>query len=74
MSSGPIVLRSTDRGARLRGGLFHAVLIFSVTIGFVLLAVLLVDVLRKGLPFVDGVLLTEPPSSCLLYTSPSPRD
>ena len=63
MSSGPIVLRSTDRGARLRGGLFHAVLIFSVTIGFVLLAVLLIDVLRKGLPYVDAVLLTEPPSS-----------
>jgi phosphate transport system permease protein len=63
MSSGPMTLRSSDRGAQVRGGLFQALLIFSVTIGFVLLAVLLVDVLRKGLPFVDGVLLTEPPSS-----------
>jgi phosphate transport system permease protein len=63
MSSGPLTLRSGNRGARARGGLFQALLIFSVTIGFVLLAVLLVDVLRKGLPFVDGVLLTEPPSS-----------
>jgi phosphate transport system permease protein len=63
MSSGPLTLRSSDRGAQVRGGLFQALLIFSVTIGFVLLAVLLVDVLRKGLPFVDGVLLTEPPSS-----------
>ena len=63
MSATPVNLRSSDRGARVRGGLFHALLIFSVTIGFVLLGVLLVDVLRKGLPYVDGVLLTEPPSS-----------
>jgi phosphate transport system permease protein len=63
MSSTPMSLRSRDRGARARAGLFQALLIFSVTIGFVLLAVLLVDVLRKGLPYVDGVLLTEPPSS-----------
>jgi len=63
MSSTPLTLRSSDRGARARGGLFQGLLIFSVTIGFVLLAVLLVDVLRKGLPYVDGVLLTEPPSS-----------
>jgi phosphate transport system permease protein len=63
MSSTPVTLQSRDRGARARGGLFQALLIFSVTIGFVLLAVLLVDVLRKGLPYVDGVLLTEPPSS-----------
>jgi phosphate transport system permease protein len=63
VSATPVNLRSSDRGARARGGLFHALLIFSVTIGFVLLGVLLVDVLRKGLPYVDGVLLTEPPSS-----------
>jgi phosphate transport system permease protein len=63
VSATPVNLRSSDRGARVRGGLFHALLIFSVTIGFVLLGVLLVDVLRKGLPYVDGVLLTEPPSS-----------
>jgi len=49
--------------ARVRGGLFHAALLVSVAIGLVLLATLLVDVLRKGLPFVDGVLLTSPPSS-----------
>jgi phosphate transport system permease protein len=63
MSSAPLTLRSGNRGPRACGGLFQALLIFSITIGFVLLAVLLVDVLRKGLPFVDGVLLTEPPSS-----------
>jgi phosphate transport system permease protein len=49
--------------ARVRGGLFHAALLFSVAIGLVLLGTLLVDVLRKGIPFVDGVLLTSPPSS-----------
>lgn len=49
--------------ARVRGGLFHVALLFSVAIGLVLLATLLVDVLRKGIPFVDGVLLTNPPSS-----------
>jgi phosphate transport system permease protein len=49
--------------ARVRGGLFHAALLFSVAIGLVLLSTLLVDVLRKGIPFVDGVLLTSPPSS-----------
>ena len=49
--------------ARVRGGLFHAALLFSVAIGLLLLGTLLVDVLRKGIPFVDGVLLTSPPSS-----------
>jgi phosphate transport system permease protein len=49
--------------ARVRGGLFHAALLFSVAIGLVLLGTLLVDVLRKGIPFLDGVLLTNPPSS-----------
>ena len=51
------------RGDRARGKLFHGVLLFSITIGFVLLGTLLVDVLQKGIPYVDGVLLTEPPSS-----------
>ncbi len=49
--------------ARVRGGLFHAALLFSVAIGLLLLGTLLVDVLRKGIPFVDEVLLTSPPSS-----------
>ena len=56
-------LRSGDRGAALRGRLFHGLLLVSVTLGFVLLAVLLADVLRRGIPFLDGVLLTEPSST-----------
>jgi phosphate transport system permease protein len=49
--------------ARVRGGLFHAVLLFSVAIGLILLGTLLVDVVWKGIPFFDGVLLTNPPSA-----------
>ena len=56
-------LRTEDPGALLRGRVFQGLLLFSVTIGFVLLAVLLVDVVRRGLPFLDGVLLTEPNST-----------
>jgi phosphate transport system permease protein len=58
-----VPLRSQDPGARIRGRLFHGLLLFSVTIGFVLLAVLLVDVVRRGITLVDGVLLTEPSST-----------
>jgi phosphate transport system permease protein len=50
-------------GARLRGGLFHALLLVSIGIGFALLGTLLVDVVRKGLVYVDPVLLLEPPSA-----------
>ncbi len=56
-------LRGDDRGAALRGRAFQAALLFSVTIGFVLLAVLLVDVVRRGTPFLDSVLLTQPSST-----------
>jgi len=60
---GGAVLGSRSRGERVRGGAFRALLLFSITIGFVLLGTLLFDVLRKGLPYVDGILLTEPPSA-----------
>ena len=64
MSARPLSLRSNDRGARVRGGLFHALLVFSVSIGFVLLG----SAPRgrpsaRDLPYVDTVLLTDPPSS-----------
>jgi phosphate transport system permease protein len=63
MSVPAVTLRGGDRGRALRGGAFRALLYFSVAIGFVLLGTLLVDVLQEGIPFVDGVLLTEPSSS-----------
>jgi phosphate transport system permease protein len=61
---------STDRqvgGKRRRGlwqgRLFVAALVFSLAVGFLALATLFVDVLRKGLRYVDPVLLTNPPSA-----------
>ena len=60
-------LRSHDRGARIRGALFYALLVFSVAIGFLTLGALLVDVMLKGLNWtgatVDKVLLLEAPSA-----------
>jgi phosphate transport system permease protein len=47
----------------LRGRLFQAVLLLSLAIGLVTLGTLLVDVLQKGIPYLDGILLTEPPSA-----------
>jgi phosphate transport system permease protein len=46
----------------LKGGLFKAGLLFSLAVGFVTLAVLLVDVVLDGFGYLDGTLLTEPPS------------
>jgi phosphate transport system permease protein len=63
MSSVPVDLRGGDTGARVRGGLFRGLLLVSITVGFVLLGTLLVDVFQKGLPFLDGILLFEEPSS-----------
>jgi phosphate transport system permease protein len=63
VSSPAISLRSTRKGERARGSLFQGLLIVSISIGFILLVTLLVDVFQKGIPFVDGILLTEPNSS-----------
>jgi phosphate transport system permease protein len=63
MSATPLDLRGGHTGDRVRGGAFRALLLVSITIGFVLLATLLVDVFRKGIPFLDGVLFFDPPSS-----------
>jgi phosphate transport system permease protein len=46
----------------LKGGLFRAGLLFSLAVGFVTLAVLLVDVVADGIGYVDGTMLTAPPS------------
>jgi phosphate transport system permease protein len=47
----------------LKGALFKGVLLFSLFVGFLMLVVLLVDVFRDGLPYLDLALLTNPPSS-----------
>ena len=63
MSAEGLRLRSRSRGDNFRGVAFQALLLFSLAIGFVTLGVLLVDVLRRGLPYLDGALLTNPPST-----------
>ena len=67
MSAVPARLRTSDRGARIRGAIFYGLLVLSVMIGFVLLGALLVDVLLKGLNWsgatIDKVLFLEPPSA-----------
>ncbi|HYY75405.1 MAG TPA: phosphate ABC transporter permease PstA [Gaiellaceae bacterium] len=63
MSVSAVNLRGRRPGDRVRGGLFQAFLYVSVLVGFVMLGTLIVDVLQKGIPYVDGILFTEPPSS-----------
>jgi len=50
-------------GRALKGGIFKALLFFSLFVGFLMLVVLLVDVFKDGLPYLDLALLTNPPSS-----------
>ena len=47
----------------LRGRLFQAALFLSLAVGLITLGTLLFDVLQKGIPYVDGILLTNPPSA-----------
>jgi phosphate transport system permease protein len=51
------------RGDKVRGWAFYAVLLVSVSLGFVLLGVLVVDVFQKGIGYVDPTLLNEPNST-----------
>lgn len=67
MSARPLDLRSHDPGARVRGRLFYALLLFSIAIGFLTLGTLLFDVFNRAINFtgatVDLVLLLEAPSA-----------
>ena len=54
--------RNRPRG-RWRGRVFVGFLALSTAVGFVALGALLLDVFRRGLFWVDGTLLTDPPSS-----------
>ena len=47
----------------LKGGLFKLLLLLSLGVGFVMLGTLLIDVFKDGLGYLDGTLLTSPPSS-----------
>jgi phosphate transport system permease protein len=63
MSAVASPLRSERPRGRWAGRLFYAYLIFSLAIGFVALAALLVQVVGKGYKWVDAVLFLEPPSA-----------
>ena len=63
MSAQPAVIGKGPRGDKVRGWAFYVVLLVSVSIGFLLLGVLLIDVFRKGIGYLDPTLLTEPNSS-----------
>jgi phosphate transport system permease protein len=63
MSVGAVDLRSRDQGGRARSLAFRGFLYISVLIGFVTLGALLLDILRDGIPYLDSILFTEPPSA-----------
>jgi phosphate transport system permease protein len=46
----------------VKGAVFRALLLLSLIVGFVTLTTLLVDVFRRGWPYVDKTLFTNPPS------------
>jgi phosphate transport system permease protein len=50
------------RGAKIRGTLFYVVLLISVSVGFILLFTLVIDVIQKGIGYLDPVFFTEPTS------------
>jgi phosphate transport system permease protein len=59
----PAALGPRPRGDKVRGTLFYILLLVAVFVGFLLLGTLIVDVLRKGIGYLDPTLLTEPNSS-----------
>ena len=63
MSATAPTIGKAPRGDRVRGWAFYILLLVSVSIGFLLLGVLLIDVFRKGIAYVDPLLLTEPNST-----------
>jgi phosphate transport system permease protein len=56
-------LQGGRRGTIWKGRVFYVLLLLSLAIAFLTLGTLIVDVLRKGIQYVDGVLLLNPPSS-----------
>ena len=50
-------------GRVLKGAVFKAALLLSLFVGYLMLGVLLFDVIRDGLPYLDWTLLSNPPSS-----------
>jgi phosphate transport system permease protein len=63
VTAAPTALRSPRPRGLWRGRIFYAFLVFSLAIGIVTLGALLVQVILKGIKWVDLVLLLEPPSA-----------
>jgi phosphate transport system permease protein len=51
------------RGDKIRGTAFYILLLVSVTVGLVVLGTLIVDVIQKGIGYLDPILFTEPSST-----------
>jgi phosphate transport system permease protein len=62
MSVPEAALGPGPRGAKIRGTLFYVLLLISVSIGFILLFTLIVDVVQKGIGYLDPIFFTEPNS------------
>jgi phosphate transport system permease protein len=63
MTSAPTALKAPRTRGLWRGRVFYAFLVFSLAVGIVTLGALLVQVVVKGIEWVDLVLLLEPPSA-----------
>jgi phosphate transport system permease protein len=59
----PAPIAGRRSGGRTTQLLFRGFLLLSLLVGFATLAVLLIDVLRDGLPYLTTQLFTDPPSS-----------
>jgi phosphate transport system permease protein len=63
MTAAPTALKAPRPRGLWRGRVFYAFLVFSLAVGIVTLGALLVQVVVKGIEWVDLVLLLEPPSA-----------
>jgi phosphate transport system permease protein len=72
MTAAPTALRSPRPRGLWRGRIFYAFLLFSLAIGIVTLGALLLQVILKGIKWVDLVLLLEPPSADPLIAGARP--
>jgi phosphate transport system permease protein len=63
VTSASLDLRNGRRRGLWRGRIFLGALLLSLAVGFITLGTLVVQVVKKGIGFVDPVLLTNAPSS-----------
>ena len=63
MSVMPGAIGRRPRGDKLRGRAFYVLLLVSISVGFLLLGTLIVDVVQKGAGYLDPILFTEPSST-----------